>query len=157
MKTQNLQTTLIPLAIVLFTTLALSGFLPLLVGKHLSGVLLVLHVTAAPVFALLLAAWAVLQAHRHRFVAGDAAILRSLVQARNFRAFFGSQTAAKLFFWLALVMALPLIFSILLRMLPLFGTAGQEALLQWHRFSAFFFALGVLGWLVSQSKHFKSE
>jgi len=157
MKILNLQTTAQSLALALFAVLALSGFLPLLVGTHLSGVLLVLHVTAAPLFALLLAAWAVLQAHRNRFVAGDAVILRNLAQERNFRAFFGSQTAAKLCFWLALVTALPLIFSILLSMSPLFGTAGQEALLQWHRFSAFFFALGALGWLASQSKHFKSE
>jgi len=38
-------------------------------------------------------------------------------------------------------LALPVILSIVLSMFPLFGTDGQEFLLQLHRYSALLFAL----------------
>jgi hypothetical protein len=52
--------------------LALTGFLPVLfLGGHLSGALLIIHVTVAPLFALCLSALALLWAHRLRFDEAD--------------------------------------------------------------------------------------
>ena len=43
-------------------------------------------------------------------------------------------------FWMEVILALPLILSIVLSMLPLFGTHGQEVLFHMHRCCALAFA-----------------
>ena len=47
----------------------------------------------------------------------------------------------KITFWLLVVLALPLILSMVSSMFPLFGTHWQELLLELHRYSALLFAL----------------
>ena len=48
---------------------------------------------------------------------------------------------AKVGFWLLAVLSLPVTLTMVLSMLPLFGTHGQEMLFLLHRWSALFFAL----------------
>jgi cytochrome b561 len=47
----------------------------------------------------------------------------------------------KICFWLIIILAIPLILSIVLSMFPLFGTKGQEFLLDTHRYCALLLAL----------------
>lgn len=125
------------LAMTLFLILALTGFLPvIIVGQHLSGALLVVHVTAAPIFALSLALLALLWAHRQRFTAEEWQTMRDLVQRKSVQRDRTLDLLRKVCFWLVLVASLPLILSIIAGVFPLFGTEGQEALVAWHGFSA---------------------
>jgi len=50
----------------------------------------------------------------------------------------------KVTFWAIVGLSLPLIMSIVLSMLPLFGTHWQETLLATHRWTAVAFAVAVL-------------
>jgi hypothetical protein len=57
-------------AMVCFIVLAITGFWPTLVrGEHISGFLMYIHATFAPIFALCLAILALTWAGGHRFVA----------------------------------------------------------------------------------------
>lgn len=135
------------LALLCFVVLAVTGFYSVLVlGEHLSGYLLMIHATAAPVFAACLAVLALLWAHGCRFNKADWQCLRSLIprQANEKALSEGSELGQKIAFWLILLLALPLILSIVLGMFPLFGTAGQHFLLSTHRYSALLFALAAI-------------
>jgi cytochrome b subunit of formate dehydrogenase len=50
----------------------------------------------------------------------------------------------KIAFWLIICLALPLILSIVLIMLPIFGTHSQEFFLSLHRYTAMVFSLVVI-------------
>ena len=112
-----------------FAALAISGFYPLLVLKsHLSGYLLMLHSSAGGAFAGCMALIALTCGYQHCLVTKT-----------------GLSPARKVVFWLAILLAIPVILSIILSMFPLFGTHGQEMLLLIHRYCAILFALvGVL-------------
>ena len=110
---------------------SLTGFGPGLMGSHLQGYTLMLHVSCAPIFLQAMAFLAVTWA-------GD----NDLSVAIGLRA---------ICFWIILILALPLTLSIVLSMLPLFGSHGQEVLYGLHRAVAWPFALasllfGVLAW-----------
>jgi cytochrome b subunit of formate dehydrogenase len=136
-----------------FVILGITGFYPLLVrGEHISGYLMMIHATLAPVFAICLAILTVTWASRFRFDKTDCPWLRRLLRsATRLRVpdEEGSRvcravTAWKVTFWLVVALALPLILSILLSMLPLFGTHGQNVLLAAHRWVAVLFAVAVI-------------
>ncbi len=133
------------LTLLLFVLLALTGFLPLLLfGQTLSGFPLILHVTVAPLFALGAVALTLLYAQRQTFNQTDWDYLRQLVRRKltNKNIFAaGLSFWKKATFWLLLVLTVPLFASVVLMMYPWFGTHGQHALLQWHRYSAFFMTL----------------
>jgi hypothetical protein len=131
-----------------FLVLAITGFIPLvLLGTTVSGFVLILHVIAAAIFALGLVIVSLLRAHDHRFNKNDWQSLQHVIGEKppttksnpHFVAF-----AKKISFWLILLLSLPLIASILLGMYPLFGTHGQEALLQVHGYSALLLVLAVI-------------
>ncbi len=129
-------------ALLCFVVLAVNGFYPSVVlGEPISGYWLMLQVTAGGVFAACLAALAVMWAHRCRFDKSDWQRLRRLVWRE---ASESSELGQKICFWLIIFLALPVILSIVLSMFPLFGTDGQEFLLQLHRYSALLFALVVI-------------
>jgi hypothetical protein len=112
--------------------LAVTGFYPLLAGGAISGYSLMLHVTCGGAFAVCLAAIAVLSAHRHRFEGADL-----MPQAAGSRRQTGRPgLAGKIAFWVVVAASVPLVLSVLLSMLGLFGTAGQELLLSVHIYSA---------------------
>ncbi len=139
-------------ALVCFVVLALTGFYPVLIlGEHISGYLVMLHATFAPVFAICMAALAVLWANNCRFTAGDLPWFERLVK-RITSVESAGETAQgknsclgqKLTFWLIIFLALPLALSIVVSMFPLFGTHWQEILLGLHRYTAYIFTLVVI-------------
>lgn len=122
---------------VLFLLLALTGFVPVLfAGDHLSGALLIIHVTAAPLFAVSLSALALLWAHRLRFGEDDWQIVLDPSRRKGTTRARWISLALKIGFWLILVSSLPLMGSIILSLFPLYGTQGQEGLMRIHGYSA---------------------
>jgi len=128
------------LTLLCFVVLAVNGFYPsLILGKPISGYWLMLQVTAGGVFACCLAFLTLMWAHHYRFNENDWQRLQHLLQQETaskelpperFR--FGQKIA----FWLIVLLALPVILSIVLSMFGLFGTDAQEFLLHLHRYSA---------------------
>jgi len=114
-----------------------TGFVPLIIlGQHLTGVLLVVHVAVAPLFAVGMSAVALLWSRRHEFHRGDWEIV---VHAWRRRSLTLDETAPfllKKWYWLALVLTLPLILTVILELFPLFGTEGEELLIRLHAYSA---------------------
>jgi len=140
------------LALLCFVVLAVTGFYPTLVlGEHISGYLVMIHATFAPVFAVCLAVLAVMWASRCRFAYSDWPWFERIVQwvtlAKSSSEEAPSKSSGlgqKITFWLIIFLALPLILSIVLSMFPLFGTHWQELLLGVHRYTALVFALVVI-------------
>jgi len=119
---------------ILFILLALSGFFPVVfLGMHLTGWLLIFHVTVAPFFVLSLAFTALLYAKIKQYSNKDVDYLKGAKKTAsiNVSYLFWSKTG----FWLFLLFSLPAVFSILLSMYPVFGTYGQHFLLAVHQYS----------------------
>jgi cytochrome b subunit of formate dehydrogenase len=131
------------LALLCFVVLLITGFYPVLFLKeHLSGYLLMVHATFAPVFAACLAVLAVMWADNCRFDKSDWPWLQRFLRRGPVDKPPGMryQFARKICFWLIVLLALPVILSIVLGMFPLFGTKGQELLLNLHRYSTLLLA-----------------
>jgi cytochrome b subunit of formate dehydrogenase len=139
-------------ALLCFVVLAVTGFYPtLLLGEHITGYLIMVHATFAPVFAVCLAVLAVMWARRCGFAGGDwpcfERIVRRIASAENPDDESSGQSAGvgqKIVFWLIMLLALPLTLSIVLSMYPFFGTHWQEILLSMHRYSALAFAMAAI-------------
>ena len=105
------------LGLLSFLILFLTGFGPLVCGYRLTGWLLMVHATFAPIFigclALLALGWA---------------------QGMIFRK--DSAVVQKIYFWILVFLSLPVTLSMILSMFPFFGTKGQEFLFHLHRWSA---------------------
>ncbi|MHC4519920.1 MAG: cytochrome b/b6 domain-containing protein [Planctomycetota bacterium] len=139
-------------AVVCFVLLGLTGFWPILVrGEHISGWPVIVHATLAPIFAICLAILALTWAGQNRFQQGDCPWLRRLLRRVTRLALTApdepcncAATTLKIAFWAIMVLALPLILSIVLSMLPLYGTHWQEVALAVHGWTALIFAVAVL-------------
>ncbi len=137
------------LALLCFVVLAVTGFYPTLVlGKHISGYLVMVHATFAPVFAICLAVLAVMWARNCRFTRSDWPWFQRIVQRVTLVKSIGEEThfessglGQKVTFWLIIFLALPLILSIVLSMLSFFGMHGAELSLSVHRYAALVFVL----------------
>ena len=137
------------LALLCFVVLAVTGFYPTLVlGEHISGYPVMVHATFAPVFAVCLAVLAVMWAGHCRFTYSDWPWFQSIVQRVTLVKSAGEEAHSKssglgqkMTFWLLIFLALPLILSIILSMLPLFGTHHQELLLASHGYVAMVFTI----------------
>ena len=136
------------LALLCFVVLAITGFYPTLVsGEHISGYLLMIHATFAPIFAITLAILAVMWSGHYCFTGNDWPWFQKLVQrvtlAESTKKEVKNESCLgqRITFWLILFLALPLILSIVLSMFPYFGTYWQELLLSVHRYTALVFAL----------------
>jgi len=126
-------------ALASFAALLITGFWPRIVLKEaISGYGLMLHATAAPVFISALAALAVLRADSNRLNKSYFPWLDKLLHRKEAGGEIPEQfeLLRKACFWLVLILALPLAMSIVLSMLPLFGTHMQEVMAQVHRYSA---------------------
>jgi len=135
------------LALLCFVVLVITGFYPVLVhGENLSGYLLMLHATFAPVFAACLAVLAVMWADNCQFDKNYWPWLQRVLgrEAVNNAGVKKYELLQKICFWLIVILALPVILSIVLSMFALFGTEGQEFLLHTHRYSALLLALIVI-------------
>ncbi|MGE5293803.1 MAG: hypothetical protein ACM3VT_03150 [Solirubrobacterales bacterium] len=139
-------------AMVCFIVLAITGFYPTVVkGTNISGFLMYIHATFAPVFALCLAILAITWAGGHRFVASDCPwllrLLRRVTRMRlpaDDRGWCSSVVVYKLTFWLILFLALPLILSIIASMFHLLGTDWQYFAMTVHRWTSLVFAVAVI-------------
>ena len=139
------------LALLSFFILAVTGFYPTLVkGEHISGYLIMIHATFAPVLAVCLAVLAVMWAGKCRFNSKDWPWFSNLVEkatlikTENNASDINAGLWQKTGFWLIIFLALPLILSMVLSMLPYFGTHWQEIFLFIHRYTALVFAIVVL-------------
>ena len=132
-----------------FIVLAITGFYPtLILGKHITGYLIMVHATFAPIFAVCLAVLAIMWARRWRFASGDWPWFERVVRWATLTNNPGDDTPRKSYdlgrkisFWLIIFLALPLILSIILSMFPFFGTNWQEILLSTHRYTAMVFSM----------------
>jgi cytochrome b subunit of formate dehydrogenase len=135
-----------------FVVLAITGFYPTLVlGEHITGYLIMIHATFAPVFAVCLAVLAVMWAKRWSFSSGDWPWFERIVRWATLTNNSGDNVprkscdlGRKVSFWLIVFLTLPLILSIVLSMFPLLGTHWQEILLSMHRYTALVFAMVVI-------------
>lgn len=128
------------LAVVL---LALTGFLPVVIaGQHVAGILLMIHAIAAPVFAVSLALLILASAHTHRFLEEDWQAVHVIFNREKSSTLAQrSQFWQKVCFWLLTFFSIPVIASILFSMYPIFGTEGQEYLLQLHGYTTLVFTV----------------
>jgi len=140
------------LALVCFVILALTGFYPVLIlGEHISGYLVMLHVTFAPVLTVCVAVLAVMWASHCRFTAGDwpwfERIVKRITSVKSVDKAAKSKSSGlgqKITFWLIILLTLLLALSIVISMFPLFGTHGQELCLGLHRNIAYIFTVVVI-------------
>lgn len=143
-----------------FIILVLTGLVPTMIfAAPVSGIILLLHALAAPVFAVGLAAICLWRAHHNRFDAVDWQFVQSHSQANANRkqSAQGKRFGKKVSFWLTMIVSLPLIFSIFLSMFPFFGTDGQETLLQLHGYSALVFLIIAFARLYMQKQEEVNE
>jgi hypothetical protein len=134
-------------AMVCFVILLVTGFLPLLLGQHLTGYVLMLHVSCAPVLVVCVAFLGVTWAYPHIFTAENGYVLLRVLgisPSSSGRAAGDLGLMSKCCFWLLLLLSLPLTMSMILSMFPLFGTTGQVFLVHVHRYSALGFSLVVM-------------
>ena len=125
------------LAFVLMCVLGLTGFLQVIfTGSSPSGVLLLIHMIAAPLFALVLAAASLLWSHDQQIREADLPLLGQAVRTRTLYGAASLAAIARALYWLILLLALPLLLSIILSLFPLFGTEGEECLIGLHGYSA---------------------
>lgn len=135
-----------------FVVLALTGFYPVLIlGEHITGFLVMIHATFAPIFTVCLAVLAVMWARQCRFTPGDWPGFERFVQRVTLAKGTDAATqhgssglGQKVTFWLIIFLALPLGLSILMSMLLHLGTHWQEMLLSLHRYMAYVFSLVVI-------------
>ncbi len=143
------------LALLCFLVLVITGFYPVLVlEESIHGYWLILHTIFAPVFVICLAILAVMWAENYSFNKNDWPLMGKIFGGKTVNdtdikkscqeRSRGNILLQKICFWLIIFLALPVILSIVLSMLPLFGTEGQELLLQLHRYSALLLALVVI-------------
>ena len=125
--------------------LAVTGFGPLLLlARPMSGFTLLAHLVAAPVFAVGLAYLTLMGAHHHRFGPGEWPGVKGRQAGDGGGPPGRFSVGQKISFWLAILLALPVILSTVLSMFPLFGTAGQERLLEVHRYSSVLLVMAIM-------------
>ena len=140
------------LALLCFCVLAVNGFFAALVlEKSISGYWIMLQTTAGGVFAVCVAILTVMWARRHRFNESDWPGLQHILERITLTKSAGEEPlnrsgrlGQKITFWLLVVLALPLILSMVSSMFPLFGTHWQKLLLELHRYSALLFVLAAI-------------
>jgi formate dehydrogenase subunit gamma len=130
-----------------FLTLAVTGFAAVIYLEPLGGWLWIVHLVAAPVFAVGVAAIALRWAEDCRLQSYD------WEWAKQFGGYLGSDKDApagrfnggqKVFFWAVLLLGLASILSGLVRMFPIFDANIQEIFLQVHRYSGLFLVMAVI-------------
>ncbi len=117
-----------------FILMMLSAFINVIfIGDDLTGLLLLIHVTVAPLFSIFLAVTIILFAHSNNFNKND--FSHYTENSNNIRNKPNRNGYLKITFWLIVFFSLPIMISIILSMFPIFGTEGEEYLLNIHRYS----------------------
>jgi len=126
------------LTAIFFVILGLTGFFPvLLFGSHLSGLLLIIHVTVAPLFVLSLMFAILFWANYQQYDVQDISTIKTIKKNKNSENDVNSFWE-KTYFWLFSIVSLPAILSMILSMYPIFGTDGQVYMLNLHRYTVLF-------------------
>ena len=126
---------------------ALPGLGGALYWGELAGWALWLHVLVAPVFTVSLTAMAITWAERCRFARYDGVWLRQgggYFQGRQALLAGRYDAGQKLFFWCGITAGFVTLASASATTVPLFGQAGQEVLLEVHRYAGLTLTLAVL-------------
>jgi hypothetical protein len=126
------------LTVVFFLILASSAYLQVMIwGGPLTGWLLIIHVTAAPLFAISLMLNILLGAQQKRFNRQDWYYLQQILRQKKILLLRSNDAEFwnKLIFWIFMLCAIPAILAIVLQLYPLFGSVGMENLLSIHRYS----------------------
>lgn len=135
------------LALFSFLVLAVTGFYGQLVrGEEISGYLLMVHVTFGGILAFCLTVLAVMWSENCRFDKNYFPrlhkILNSHCEAEKPQERY--ELIRKFCYWLIVVLALPLILSVILSMFKFFGTDWQQVLAEVHRYIALALVLIVI-------------
>ncbi|HEG43545.1 MAG TPA: hypothetical protein ENH94_05805 [Phycisphaerales bacterium] len=104
-----------------------------------TGYMLMVHAIAAPVFMMCVAAAAVLWSDGARLSMSDFSADSPAVCERP-----EVCVRKRIGFWAVLVLSLPVFFSIILSMLPVFGTHMQDVLFEVHRWCALLLAMVII-------------
>jgi cytochrome b subunit of formate dehydrogenase len=131
-----------------FALLAITGWFPLLVFNHtLSGYALLFHASVSPIFAFCLLMWALMSVSFHTFVKRD----WDWVKNRGWRSTetddtlkHGYSVGRKVCFWSIILPAFPVIVTIVLSMVSLFGTSEQMLLIRIHRYCALWLSFAMI-------------
>jgi hypothetical protein len=135
---QNLRYFFSTISFFAFVLLAISGVLPVIAfNERISGILLIIHVTIAPVFVVALAFTALFWANFKQFDDSDLRVIKKVKNNnKDQRPAYHLQTYwLKVFFWMFLAFSIPASLSIIFSMFPYFGTDGQNAMLAIHQYS----------------------
>jgi hypothetical protein len=109
--------------IVAFVILVLTGIVPLMMGKHVGGFALLVHVGMGGFFAFCLTLLVIAFSSHYAFDTPASCVVPPV---------------RKVLFWLFAAGGLSLILSAVLMMIPLFGSPGQATLVAWHRWTSYF-------------------
>ena len=142
-----------------FGLLAISGFLPvLLMGGHLSGYPLLLHMLAAPILLVAATLYLVMSARNHEMNENDWQALGSGSGAGLPERLFTEAAWRKVWYWGLVILFIPAIVSIALGMYDMFGTEGQEMVLTVHGYTTLALtAVACLLGITAVRKHAMSE
>ncbi len=111
--------------------LSISAMIPVILGAdHLTGIMLIVHVTFAPALMGVLFLFLILTGHLMTFNRQDFLNLRN--RSINRKDFFWQ----KVIFWIFSTTLVVAAGTIILMLFPLFGTDGQKILLDIHRITA---------------------
>jgi hypothetical protein len=142
-----------------FCVLLATGFGPLMFGIRLHGVLVMLHATFAPVFIGCVALVAILGAGQYRFNRKDIEAFQcGCAVGHNGHCWLtDTGVGAKAGFWALLILSLPVTLTVVLSMLPLLGSHGQDFMFCLHRWCALFFALTAIVqlYMLTRAEDFK--
>jgi hypothetical protein len=149
------------IGLISFAAIVTSGFNSLLSGQKLTGYWLIIHVAAAPVFAVSAVLVTLFWAHRNRLLHTDwNRLRRPLGSAQPGISNEYVVVLRKLFFWIAAVAAIPAVVSVTLAMFPVLASVRQEDLISVHRFSViplavsslFFALLAFAAWIIKSQE-----
>lgn len=139
----------------LFLILFISSFIPtIFTNGPLTGLFLIIHVTIAPLFAILAAIMVVFYSFKLKFNSEDFQKINNLKEFVENK----QETSIKLSFWLITIFTSLLLISIILILYPILGTELQEFYITIHRISATVITVLILFILylnVLKKKHFR--
>lgn len=131
--------------------LTITGFWPIFFdNEQIHGYLLIWHVIVGGGFAAGLTALAIFRAHAYRFEPmpqHTGTSLQSNSESGNQNSF---ETGKKLLFWCFLTLGFLATVTILLSMIPLFGTTGLHLMYEMHRWSSLLLVMAGIALLISK-------
>jgi hypothetical protein len=126
------------ISVFLFLTMAASGFLPFVfLENSLTGLALLIHVTAAPLFCIAYAVFILLSAFQYQFGHNDYLFVfkRDSIDDSEKYEHAKDSLILKSAFWISAAVSVPVIISIVLTLYPVFGSDTMESLTSIHGYS----------------------